>query len=147
MENKDDIDIQTLTYISDDSNFTEVKEQEDKVLIAKLADDTAYLKSITNLNKLITNDGEQIATAELHIKDATETIQETKDTLDTAHKSQKKTLILKGTIISTCVGACIGGPIGGILGNTVNLTAMGLFLGSISMGGFMGTMANVVLRR
>ena len=94
MENKDDIDIQTLTYISDDSNFTEVKEQEDKVLIAKLADDTAYLKSIiTNLNKLITNDGEQIATAELHIKDATETIQETKDTLDTAQIAKKDSYI------------------------------------------------------
>ena len=91
-------------------------------------------------------DYEKIVVAELITNETTQTIEETQKTLHDARESQKKSLILKGTILCTCIGACIGGPIGGILGNTVHLTVMGTIVGGISMGGFMGSITNYVLK-
>ena len=138
---------QLITDVKYVYDVEQLQKNEEKVQIAKLVDDTAHLKDIiTKLNELIGTDGEKIATAELITNETAETIQDTQETIHEAREYQKKSMMLKGTILCTCIGACIGGPIGGIMGHTINLTVMGAILGGASMGGFMGSIAHYALK-
>ena len=101
---------------------------------------------MTDLNKLLEDNGEQIVYAKMVTDEADKIIEETNTQLNKARESQKKSLILKGTLISAGIGACIGGPIGGILGSSVHLTSIGALLGGLSIGGFTGSLTNFILK-
>ena len=122
------------------------QDEEDKRDVEKLAKDTEQIKTIMkDLNELINDDGEQIVTAELITNETQEIIKDTKETLHKARESQKKAIILKGTLISAGIGVCIGGPIGGVLGSTVHLTLLSAIVGGVSVGGLMGSLTNYIL--
>ena len=122
------------------------QDEEDKRDVEKLAKDTEQIKTIMkDLNELINDDGEQIVTAELITNETQEIIKDTKETLHKARESQKKAIILKGTLISAGIGVCIGGPIGGVLGSTVHLTLFSAIVGGVSVGGLMGSLTNYIL--
>ena len=129
------------------SNIEEQQKKENNEDVKRLAYDTAKIKEIMkDLNGLIEDDGEQIVYAKILTDDAQETLKETNIQLHKARESQKKALILKGTLISAGVGACIGGPIGGVLGSSIHLTVLCALVGGVSIGGFTGSLANFILR-
>lgn len=133
----------TLIYESTD----EQEDRENKEDIKCLVQDTARIKEIMkDINELIEDEGEQLVYAELITDDTEEILEDTNDQLYKARESQKKALILKGTLVSAGIGACFGGPIGGILGSTVHLTIAGVILGGVSIGGLTGSLANYVLK-
>lgn len=133
----------TLIYESTD----EQEDRENKEDIKCLVQDTARIKEIMkDINELIEDEGEQLVYAELITDDTEEILEDTNDQLHKARESQKKAVILKGTLVSAGIGACFGGPIGGILGSTVHLTIAGVILGGVSIGGLTGSLANYVLK-
>ena len=151
LDTQDVQEIQEVQYVNDTinniQNIEYNEDKEDKELVHKIAKDTEYLKQIMEkLNAILGADGEKIANAELITNEADVTIQETQETIKDARNSQKKSMLLKGTILSTFIGACIGGPIGGIMGSSIHLTAMGTILGGVSVGGFMGSIAHFSLK-
>lgn len=129
------------------SNIKEQQQKENNEDVKRLAYDTAKIKEIMkDLNGLLEDDGEQIVYAKM-LSDDTEVILEEANTkINKARESQKKAVILKGTLLSAGIGACIGGPIGGILGSSVHLTIMGVLLGGISIGGFTGSLTHFILK-
>lgn len=136
-----------ISEIAYDEKIQEQLEKENNEDAKRIAKEAEKIKEIIkDLNELIEDEGEQIAFAELITEDTTNTLEDTKITLDKARESQKKAVILKGTLISAGIGACIGGPIGGVLGSSVHLTIMGAVLGGVSIGGFTGTLANFILK-
>ena len=129
------------------SNIEEQQQKENYEDVKRLAYDTAKIKEIMkDLNDLIEDDGEQIVYAERLTDDAQEILEEANTHIHKARESQKKAVILKGTLISAGIGACIGGPIGGILGSSVHLTIMGALLGGLSIGGFTGSLTHFILK-
>ena len=135
---------ETLIY---ESNIEEQQKKENNEDVKRLAQDTVEIRAIMkDLNELIEDEGEQIVYAKLITDDTEETLEEANIQLRKARESQKKSVILKGTLISAGIGACIGGPIGGILGSSVHLTIMGAILGGVSIAGFTGTLTNFILK-
>ena len=124
----------------------EEQEREDRKDAEKLAKDTETIKTIMkDLNELIEDEDEQIVFAERITDETHDVLKETNENIHKARESQKKALILKGTLISAGVGLCVGGPIGGLLGSSVHLTTIGAIIGGVSFGGFMGSLTNYVL--
>jgi len=130
-----------------ESTIEEQQKKENNEDAKRLAQDTEKINEIMkDLNELIENEGEQIAYAKLITDDTEETLEETNIQLHKARESQKKSVVLKGTLISAGVGACIGGPIGGVLGSSIHLTVLCALVGGVSIGGFTGSLANFILR-
>ena len=135
---------ETLIY---ESTIEERQKKETYEDVKRLAKDTDKINEIMkDLNELIEDEGEQIIYAKLITNDTEETLEETNIQLHRARESQKKSIVLKGTLISAGVGACIGGPIGGVLGSSIHLTVLCALVGGVSIGGFTGSLANFILR-
>ena len=136
--------IEEIPYTSNIESIIKKEQTED---VKNLVKDIEQLKEIMkDINELIEDDEKEIAYAELISDETQQTLENTQITIDKAREAQKKAVILKGTLISTCIGACIGGPLGGILGNTAGVTIMGALIGSISFGGFSGSLTNYILK-
>jgi hypothetical protein len=136
-----------ISEIVYDKKIQEELEKENNEDAKRIANDSEKIKEIMkDLNELIEDGGEQIVYAKLITDDTEETLEEANIQLRKARESQKKSVILKGTLISAGIGACIGGPIGGILGSSVHLTIMGAILGGVSIAGFTGTLTNFILK-
>lgn len=136
-----------ISEIVYDKKIQEELEKENNEDAKRIANDSEKIKEIMkDLNELIEDGGEQIVYAKLITDDTEETLEEANIQLHKARESQKKSVILKGTLISAGIGACIGGPIGGILGSSVHLTIMGAILGGVSIAGFTGTLTNFILK-
>jgi hypothetical protein len=130
-----------------DSTVKEQQNNENYEDAKRLTQDTDKIKEIMkDLNELIEDGGEQLVYAERITEDTQETLKDAGIAIHKARESQKKSVILTGTIISAGIGACIGGPIGGILGSSVHLTIMGAIVGGGSMAGFTGSLANYILK-
>jgi hypothetical protein len=130
-----------------DMNIKEELEKENLDDTKYLADNTKKIKEIMkDLNELIENDEDKIVFAEFISDDIQKKLEDTKIAIDNARESQRKSTILKGTLISAGIGACFGGPIGGILGSSIHLTITGVILGGISIGGFTGSLTNYILK-
>jgi uncharacterized membrane protein len=130
-----------------DSTVKEQQNKENYEDVKHLTQDTEKIKEIMiDLNELIEDGGEQLVYAERITEESQETLKGAEIAVHKARESQKKAVILKGTLVSVGIGACFGGPIGGILGSTVHLTIAGAILGGVSIGGFTGSLANYILK-
>jgi len=130
-----------------DSSVKEQQNKENYEDAKRITQDTEKIKEIMkDLNELIEDEGEQLVYAERITEESQETLKDAGIAVHKARESQKKAVILKGTLVSAGIGACFGGPIGGILGSTVHLTIAGVILGGVSIGGLTGSLANYVLK-
>ena len=123
-------------------------EREHKKDIRYLAEQSSQIREIMyDLNQQLEYDGALIRDAEQHTVETTQTLEDTREEIIKARRSQTKSIIFKGTVSGIVFGSLIGGPAGSILGYYTGGIIAGGILGIISLGTIGGFGSHYILKQ